>query len=190
MHAVCRSQTTQDIYACSDIPCSCVCLPFQTVDSSCMWIRDKLAAAEKRLESMTAIMRAANPLTPFDFLTTAACIDSSDPGQDDANAHQEPYPTSMQMQPIPAVQLAQFRDVEVVVSRRALGGWVEQTSPACGAASVAGAWNAVKPEGTPLSTSLGHSFVSQRQGWGQPAAHKCCELMLGRSEKTLCFYQA
>ena len=48
---------------------------------------------------------------------------------------------------VPTEQLAQFRDVQVVVSRGALQGWVEQASPACGAASVAGAWNAVKPSG-------------------------------------------
>lgn len=51
------------------------------------------------------------------------------------------------------MQLAQFSEVEIVVSRGALGGWVEQASPACGAASVAGAWNAVKPAGKSHLTS-------------------------------------
>ena len=93
-------------------------------------------------------MRSANPLTPFDFPSSSpSAILASDAGlsQDDVGT----------VQPIPAVQLAQFRDVEVVVSRGALAGWVEQASPACGAASVAGAWNAVKPEGSgPLGTTL------------------------------------
>ena len=117
-------------------------------------------------------MRSSNPLTPFDFPMThppAACPQMAD-AKDDANPQQhnpstmQPVPTMQlassaakpgqtglgisAMQPIPAMQLAQFQDVEVVVSRGALGGWVEQASPACGAASVAGAWNAVKPQGS------------------------------------------
>lgn len=51
------------------------------------------------------------------------------------------------MQTIPAAHLPHFQDVEMVISRGALGGWVEQASPACGAAAVAGAWNAIKPAG-------------------------------------------
>ena len=57
------------------------------------------------------------------------------------------------MQPIPAAHLPHFQNVEVVISRRALGGWVEQASPACGAASVAGAWNTIKPESKQVSLS-------------------------------------
>ena len=57
------------------------------------------------------------------------------------------------MQPIPAAHLPHFQNVEMVISRGALGGWVEQASPACGAASVAGAWNAIKPEGKQASIS-------------------------------------
>lgn len=51
------------------------------------------------------------------------------------------------MQPIPVAHLPNFQNLEMVLSRGALGGWVEQASPACGAASVAGAWNAIKPAG-------------------------------------------
>ena len=63
------------------------------------------------------------------------------------------------MQAIPAAHLPDFQNVQMVISRGALGGWVEQASPACGAASVAGAWNAIKPEGEQasiLSTKLSH----------------------------------
>ena len=48
---------------------------------------------------------------------------------------------------IPANRLPTFTSMEMVVSRGALGGWVEQASPCCGAAAVAGAWNALSPAG-------------------------------------------
>lgn len=53
---------------------------------------------------------------------------------------------------IPAKQLPSYTDVDMVVSKGALQGWVEQASPCCGAASVAGAWNAIRPAGLPLMT--------------------------------------
>ena len=118
--------------------------------------RDKLAQAEKRVEVMTAAMRSANPLTPFDFPMAPA---STHP------CSTAPWPTVPDKpegatQAIPAAHLPQFQDVEMVVSRGAMGGWVEQASPACGAASVAGAWNAIKPQGKQallMSTKAPHS---------------------------------
>ena len=63
------------------------------------------------------------------------------------------------VQPIPAVCLPHFKDVQMVMSKGALDGWVEQASPACGAASVAGAWNAIKPSGDILPSLMFVSFV-------------------------------
>ena len=104
--------------------------------------REKLAQAEKRLELATAALRTANPLTPFDLPTALLANLSSD----------EPPWTPQDLDracnnPIPAGHLPNFTQTETVVSRGALGGWVEQASPACGAASVAGAWNAIKTPG-------------------------------------------
>ena len=53
-----------------------------------------------------------------------------------------------------ASQLPAFSNVQLAVSRGAMEGWVEQASPCCGAASVAGAWNAVRPAGTALGPAL------------------------------------
>lgn len=75
---------------------------------------------------------------------------------------------------IPANRLPTFTGMEMVVSRGALGGWVEQASPCCGAASVAGAWNALSPAGdltwtnntcfalshTPSSPADAHTWTS------------------------------
>ena len=100
---------------------------------------------------MAAAMRSANPLTPFDLP-----MSPSSPHLSTVS----PWPIAPEnvkdaegagMQPIPAAHLPHFQNVEVMISRRALGGWVEQASPACGAASVAGAWNAIKPEGQQAS---------------------------------------
>ncbi len=99
---------------------------------------------------MTALMRSANTLTPFDFPAISASTVVANPVSNGTSFAQS---SQVSMQPIPAMQLAQFSDVEMVVSRGALGGWVEQASPACGAASVAGAWNAVKPAGALQLTS-------------------------------------
>ena len=98
-------------------------------------------------------MRSANTLTPFDFPTISASVISTVAARPAGNGTSFPQSSQVSMQPIPAMQLAQFSDVEMVVSRGALGGWVEQASPACGAASVAGAWNAVKPAGKLQITS-------------------------------------
>ena len=109
---------------------------------------------------MTALMRSANTLTPFDFPTTSA----SDPSTIDANPASNGTSfaqfNQVSMQPVLAMQLAQFSEIQMVVSRGALGGWVEQASPACGAASVAGAWNAVKPAGK-LPIILAQNLVMQ-----------------------------
>ena len=102
---------------------------------------------------MTALMRSANTLTPFDFPTTSASDLSTAVANPASNGTSFAQCSQVSMQPIPAMQLAQFSDVEMVVSRGALGGWVEQASPACGAASVAGARNAVKPAGNLQLTS-------------------------------------
>jgi len=102
---------------------------------------------------MTALMRSANSLTPFDFPTTSASVLPAVVAHPASNGTSASQCSQASMQPIPATQLAQFSDVEMVVSRGALGGWVEQASPACGAASVAGAWNAVKPAGKLPQTS-------------------------------------
>ncbi len=115
--------------------------------------RDKLTAAEKRLENMTALMRSANTLTPFDFPTISASVLSTVVANPASNVISFAQCSQVSMQPVPAMQLAHFSDEEMVVSRGALGGWVEQASPACGAASVAGAWNAVKPAGKLQITS-------------------------------------
>ncbi len=106
---------------------------------------------------MTALMRSANTLTPFDFPTIAASDLSTVAVIPASNGTSSAQCSQAFMQPIPAMQLAQFSDVEMVVSRGALGGWVEQASPACGAASVAGAWNAVKPAGQLQITSAQNS---------------------------------
>ena len=101
--------------------------------------REKLAKAEKRLELAT-LMRAANPLTPFD-LPSAPLINLSCDGP-------AWYPQALDRactMTIPVQRLPNFTQIEIVVSRGALEGWVEQASPACGAASVAGAWNAITP---------------------------------------------
>ena len=65
------------------------------------------------------------------------------------------------MQAIPEVHLPHFQDVQMMISRGALGGWVEQASPACGAASVAGAWNAIKPEGKQASEMVYQVVTSE-----------------------------
>lgn len=109
--------------------------------------RDKLAQAEKRVETMTAAMRSANPLTPFDFPMTPSSTHLSFAPQCPTYSESLDDAEGAGMQPIPAAHLPHFQNVEMVISRGALGGWVEQASPACGAASVAGAWNAIKPEG-------------------------------------------
>ncbi len=49
--------------------------------------------------------------------------------------------------PIAGDRLTGFSNFRIVLSRAAVDGWVEQDSPCCGAASVAGAWNAVRPAG-------------------------------------------
>ena len=49
--------------------------------------------------------------------------------------------------PIAGDRLTGFSNFRIVLSRAAIDGWVEQDSPCCGAASVAGAWNAVRPAG-------------------------------------------
>ena len=123
----------------------------QTLIVFALGCRDKLAAVEKRLDSMTAAMRSANPLTPFDFLlppsADSPCASPSSnflSGKADAAPFQDGLGA---IQAVPVKELAQFRNVEVVVNRGTLGGWVEQASPCCGAAAVAGAWNAVKPPG-------------------------------------------
>ena len=109
---------------------------------------------------MTALMRSANTLTPSDFPTTSASDLSTAVANPASNGTSFAQCSQVSMQPIPAMQLAQFSDVEMVVSRGALGGWVEQASPACGAASVAGAWNAVKPAGK-LQVTSAQGFVLQ-----------------------------
>lgn len=109
--------------------------------------RDKLAQAEKQVETMTAAMRSANPLTPFDLPMTPSSTRLSFASQCPTYSQSLHDAEGAAMQPIPAAHLPHFQNVEMVISSGALGGWVEQASPACGAASVAGAWNAIKPEG-------------------------------------------
>lgn len=113
------------------------------LDAPDLHYRHKLAQAEKRLECMNAVMRSANPLTPFDLPMAPSSTHSGSAAQ---------WPTETEtlggeevVQSIPAAHLPDYQDVEMVISRGALGGWVEQASPACGAAAVAGAWNAIKP---------------------------------------------
>ncbi|DBA85673.1 TPA: hypothetical protein ACH3X1_005247 [Trebouxia sp. C0004] len=138
-------------------------------------LRDKLAAAEKRLENMTALMRSANPLTPFDFPTVSASVLSTVAAYPASNETRAAQCSQAAMQPIPAMQLAQFTDVEMVVSRGALGGWVEQASPACGAASVAGAWNAVKPAEA-ASASKEDVLELYANKWQHSIAQSCSSL--------------
>lgn len=59
----------------------------------------------------------------------------------------------------------------------AWGGWVRQSSPACAAASVAGAWNALATGGRRGAGALTQDDVVVGRGWGQAnGGHvgKCC----------------
>lgn len=107
--------------------------------------RHKLAQAEKRVEHMTSVIRSANPLTPFDLPMAPSSTHPSSAAHWSTDAERLGAEEVDAVQPIPAAHLPQFQHVEMVISRGAMGGWVEQASPACGAAVVAGAWNAIKP---------------------------------------------
>ncbi|KAA6421586.1 MAG: hypothetical protein FRX49_08530 [Trebouxia sp. A1-2] len=138
-------------------------------------LRDKLAAAEKHIVNMTALMRSANTLTPFDLPTISASVSPTVIANPASNHASFSQCSQVSMRPIPAMQLAQFSEVEIVVSRGALGGWVEQASPACGAASVAGAWNAVKPAEA-ASTSKEDVLELYANKWRHSIAQSCSSL--------------
>lgn len=102
---------------------------------------------------MTAAMRSTNPLTPFDLPMAPSSTPPCSAAHGPTDAETLGGVEVAAVQHIPTAHLPHFHDVEMVMCRGALGGWVEQASPACGAAAVAGAWNAIKPESKQASPS-------------------------------------
>ncbi|KAL3146568.1 hypothetical protein ABBQ32_000808 [Trebouxia sp. C0010 RCD-2024] len=138
-------------------------------------IRHKLAQAEKRVEHMTSVIRSANPLTPFDLPMAPSSTHPSSAAHWSTDAERLGAEEVDAVQPIPAAHLPQFQHVEMVISRGAMGGWVEQASPACGAAVVAGAWNAIKP-GCAARASKEDVLLLYADKWQQHIMQSCLSL--------------
>ena len=120
------------------------------------------ASVQGALSSSASLDAAIDAEAPFStnlgsatiFVQPSASVQSTQssalPATEAAEAHGVCAATDTAAVHMPAKQLPTYTGVEMVVSKGAVQGWVEQASPYCGAASVAEAWNAVRPARLPL----------------------------------------
>ena len=114
----------------------------------CDRLERRVATLETHLARAKANLKRSNALAPTDLPPhIAAALAPTDPATPPhSTAHPSPTPSAAP-RPDPHHEAC---GVRLWVSAPAGRGWVEQRSPACAAAAVAGAWNAVRPPSSPL----------------------------------------
>ena len=135
----------------------------ERLEKRTMKLEEKVRKVQDKFESRKNLLKRANPLTPFDLAIGGENEPLAEPPAEGARprdgtprrvdvGQETPAPLT-----VPQVELDhrerfmqnymfQGRSkVKVYRSPTALRGWVEQRSPACAAAVVAGAWNALLP---------------------------------------------
>ena len=137
-------------------------------------LEEKVRKVQEKFESRKALLKRANPLTPFDLATGARgesepLAESPAEGahpQDgtarriDVGQHAPAPSATLQLEFdhrqrfVQNYMLGGWSKVKVDRSPAAFRGWVEQRSPACAAAVVAGAWNSLLPKLESFKTAV------------------------------------
>ncbi|CAG9465578.1 unnamed protein product [Pedinophyceae sp. YPF-701] len=156
----------------------------EATDARLERLQRALTSAQTKMARQLANLKRSNPLAPTDFAPhpfwgPRLGLSASQAGG--GRASPLPVPDKDLVTPYDDCGATMVGPVgqqglKLYFDHGALAGWVEQSSPCCAAAAVAGAWNAVKPAATMLfpdgTPKLGQEDVLElyREHWGQEVA--------------------